>query len=178
MLGNCSIPNCNRRNVVIVRKMCGRHYQYQYRHGTPEIANHPIAPLKISKGWAMWLAAVLDCEGWIGMMQSTRSNGIAYWASIGVGNTNPKLIKTLRRLTRIGCISKSDRGRHNKPIYMWTVTKYEHVRSLLLAVIPHLLLKRRQAEIILSLPPKNTRANALKRKLKTRLSALNRKGIR
>jgi hypothetical protein len=142
------------------------------------VANVEIVPLPLSREEAAWLAAVIDCEGWIGMSKSTRSNGVGYWAVVGVGNTNVKLIDRLFALTGIGVVNLSTRAniKNSKPCHMWTVTRYEHVRALLMAIRPFLILKDAQADLILSLPPKHAKANEEKARVKAQLSVLNKKG--
>lgn len=125
-----------------------------------------------------WLAAVLDCEGWIGMFKSTRHNGIVYWSAVGVGNTNPLLTERLRQLTGVGHVHGAQPKNQNaKYKYTWVVNKYEDVRFILRQVRPYLILKQAQADLITGLPPKHTKANALKADVKAKLSVLNRKGV-
>ena len=173
----CIVNGCERTDVKALG-MCNRHYHYNHRHGHPEIkkAKHEVLP--ICERDAAWLAAVIDCEGWIGMFKSTRDNGVAYWAGVGVGNTNPILTTRLRQLTGLGRVhGVQQKDANAKYKYTWMVNRYEDVRVLLLTVLPHLLLKREQAYLILSLPPKNTKAVELKAQIKARLSVLNKKGV-
>ena len=175
--GKCKVSGCKYFGKLD-KGACGKHYQYFWRHGRYTIPNPVIKPIHMTKCHAMWLAGVIDCEGWIGMFaQYRKSKASAFWGAVGVGNTNPKLVHHIKALTKVGRINISDRGKRNKPLHMWTVGRHEHVKSLLLTVKPYLLLKRKQAELVLSAPPKHTKANALRLRIKQKLTILNRKGI-
>ena len=175
--GKCKVAGCKYFGKLD-KGVCGKHYQYFWRHGRYTIPNPVIKPIQLTKCQAMWLAGVIDCEGWIGMFAQYRKNrSSAFWGSVGVGNTNPKLLKRIKAWTKVGRINVSDRGKRNKPLHMWTVARHEHVKALLLAVKPYLLLKREQADLVLSAPPKHTKANALRLRIKEKLTILNRKGI-
>lgn len=101
----------------------------------------------------VWLAAVLDCEGWIGMSWGYRKHGKAYWPRIGVGNTDYRLIKRLMDLTGVlsvrHYISKNPNAKEQ---WHWKSDKRSDVDRILKAALPYLILKREQAEAILSLP--------------------------
>lgn len=170
----CVIITCrrNRRHL----KWCGRHYAYQWLHGYPEIPDPSIKLFRISKHNAIWLAAVVDCEGWIGMMRTRRGGGYAYWVRIGVGNTNIRLIRRIKQITHIGRVYLSTRLKPAKDLWQWNVDRNLEVKRLLKTIYPYLILKRRQAILILKSPPKHTKNRTLRMKLWNDLHLLNKKG--
>ena len=170
----CAVVACGRTDVVGASGFCHKHYTYNKRHGHPEIADVPTQPLALSERDAAWLAAVLDCEGWIG----TCGTKGRFHNRIGVGNTNPKLIVRLLALTGFGSARNvTPKSPRAKPQIHWNVNRKEEIRAILLAVLPHLILKTQQAELVLALPPKNTKANARRVATHLALRALNKKGI-
>lgn len=125
----------------------------------------------------MWLAAVIDCEGWIGLFQRANKNATVYWPAIGVGNTNRALTDKLFALTQRGYHLKRARPRPAKDVFTWTVSKRADVDDLLVTIRPYLLLKGAQADLVLSLPALNVRDNAARASIKAKLTVLNRKGV-
>jgi hypothetical protein len=124
----------------------------------------------------MWLAGVIDCEGWIGMIKNNRRNITVHYGAIGVGNTNKLLIDKIVYLTGIGNVNFSDRKPPAKPLYTWSVTRSDDVHALLLTIRDHLILKQKQADLVLLSPPKNERNPELRKKLAEQLTSLNKKG--
>lgn len=120
----------------------------------------------------MWLAAVIDCEGWIGLMRTGRS----YCAGIGVGNTNRALTDKLFALTKRGTCTARERPAPAKDIVQWMVTRRADVDDILITIRPYLILKGAQADLLLSLPPRHAKDKAARDAIKQQLSALNKKG--
>ena len=174
----CKVQGCKYVGRLILG-WCRKHYHYAHLNGgTPTIPDPVIKALPLTKCWAMWLAGVIDCEGWVGMFKCTKRNGTSFWCAVGVGNTNPILTNKLKSLTGCGRINGAQPPTPNaKYKYTWMVNKHNDVKRVLKTIRPYLLLKKRQADIILSLPPRNTQANALKKRLKAKLTVLNRKGV-
>lgn len=125
----------------------------------------------------MWLAAVIDCEGWIGLTQHERANATVYYGGVGVGNTNRILIDKLRSITGLGNCMERARPAPAKDVFQWMVSKRDDVDDLLVSIRPYLILKGEQADLLLSLPPLHTRDNAARAAIKARLAVLNRKGV-
>jgi hypothetical protein len=128
---------------------------------------------------AAWLAAVLDCEGWIGMSWGKRGNGKVYWPRIGVGNTDYRLIQKLVDVTGVPyvrhVIPKSEKHREQ---WHWKADRRDDVARILLAVLPYLVIKRAQAEAILSLPGWHVKDHAARTNVHDLCQRLNRKGPR
>lgn len=177
-VGQCQGRGCTYHGPLEIKKFCPKHFQYFWRHGYPDIPEHDAKPIEMEEKWALWLAGVIDCEGWIGLFQSSRKNGVAHWAGVAVGNTNQLLIDRISSLTGVGSVSFVKRPKPAKHIHRWAVNKVSDVRAVLLAIRPHLILKAAQADLILSLPPPNTRATKLRAEIKKKMTILNRKGRR
>lgn len=174
--GPCRHPTCDR---VGQRKLgyCTKHYAYFHNNGVAEPPSHRPKRLPVSSAIAHWLAAVIDCEGWIGATRTQRSHGFVYVFGVGVGNTNIKLIQRLTEITGMGYTSTvTPRMTNAKDKHMWNVVRYEDVRNFLVTVRPHLILKQRQADIVLSLPPKHTRAQEARKAAYDECARLNKKG--
>ena len=169
----CLVSGCARTDLL-GRGLCRKHYQYERRHGNPEIPSVEVSPLDISERDAAWLAAVIDCEGWIGTC-GTRGR---FHNRIGVGNTNARLISRLVEITKCGSvrnvIPKNPRA---KPQVHWNVSRKDEIRAIILAIMPHLILKVEQAKLVMSLPPKHTKDNARRVETHLALRTLNKKGI-
>lgn len=171
----CSVDGCCRSDIVALG-LCGKHYQYQWRHGIPEPVEHRV-PMHLIERDAAWLAAVLDCEGWIGMSWNNRKHGIVYWPRLGVGNTSYALIERLIAITGVDSVRYVlPKNVKAKEQWHWIVNKREDVDGILLAVLPHLVVKRAQAEAILSLPMKNARDADARKFVHDLCRKLNKKG--
>ena len=170
----CLVNGCDRTDVV-GRGLCRKHDLYEKRHGYPEIAPDKNEPLPLSERDAAWLAAVIDCEGWIGTC-GTRGK---YHNRIGVGNTNPRLIERLVAMTGCGSVRyvSKPKSPNAKPQWHWNVHRRDDIRAILLAILPHLILKDAQARLVLALPPKHTKDNAQRVATHLALRALNKKGV-
>ena len=132
---------------------------------------------------AKWLAGVLDCEGWIGMCRNYRKGGNAegwstFYCGITVGNTNRILITHLLKLTGVGYYSRFDiKDGVRKVRHAWDVRRRQDVRDVLTSVRPYLILKGKQAQLILSLPKEFKHIPLKREKVYWQLRTLNKKGI-
>lgn len=173
--GPCRIEACSNVGKRILG-LCRRHYSYFYSTGIEEIPKHTPQALQVSPEVAHWLAAVIDCEGWIGATRAKRKHGYCYTFGVGVGNTNIKLINRLVEITGMGRTSKVVLESNAKDKHMWEVFVYEDVRNFLATIRPYLILKQRQADIVLNLPPKNARAVEERKAAWDECHRLNKKG--
>jgi hypothetical protein len=176
--GHCTVDNCTYFGKL-VKGFCSTHFQYFWRHGVATVAertNRNPQILPISEGWKQWIAGIIDCEGWIGIMRSARKNGIAYCGRVGVGNTNSILTSKLIEITKIGCCKQHIRHAPAKNMWQWNVSKRKDVDDLLVTIRPYLLLKKEQADLLLSLPPLHTKDGTIRSIVQSRLAVLNRKG--
>ena len=102
---------------------------------------------------------------------------MAYWMSVGVGNTDSRLTNRLCELTGFGKVRFVDnKGTKNKDQFHWNVWRQDEVKSILLTVSPYLILKRTQAELLLSTPGRNIVDNSRRAELYRLIGVLNKKG--
>ena len=177
-VGPCIAQPCDYIGPLESGKHCRKHDMRLRTHGTTDLVYKRPPPLNLAPEDCAWVAACLDCEGWIGIMRAQKIGRFSYFARLGVGNTNRKLCDTLLDLTKCGNITFSKRNYPNKDLYMWNVHRREQLDALLLAVRGRLILKQEQADILLDLPPKNARAVKEREQAYVRLKALNKKGRR
>ncbi len=174
----CRAPGCERTDQDALG-LCHKHYAYYRRHGVYEPRIASDTPISLTESEAAWLAAVIDCEGTITMMQSARGRSYACWPAIFVGNTDIRLIRRLEDMTGCGTVRcvvpKNPRA---KPQWHWSVRKQADVRAILLGIRGHLLLKRQQADIVIALPRPNEKANSVRKTARDLITDLNRKGFR
>jgi hypothetical protein len=110
----------------------------------------------LSATQAAYIAGIFDGEGTITINRTKQEqyHNWSYTPNCFVTNTNEELLHWLRNSTRVGRISESDRYRkeNHKRAYRWKLYTKE-VRQLLEAIQPFLVIKKRQAEIILEFLP-------------------------
>lgn len=171
----CAVDNCERSDLEH-GGLCMKHYAYNLRHGHPQPMGWATERLALSPRDAAWLAAVLDCEGTIGI--SRRSDGVGrYFTFVSVGNTNPLLIERISALVPGGRTRFIPRQGRAKDVFEWKVSRAERVRALLLAISDDLILKREQARIVLEeWPPLHAKAGLERAAAHAKVAALNRKG--
>lgn len=99
---------------------------------------------------AAWLAGYLDGEGSF-MIRSSIKDGYRYWfAMVSAASTNEAILERCMDLTG-GKITQWQRGStlHAKPSKIWMATG-RYLNGILPFIIPHLIVKREAAEILLS----------------------------
>lgn len=175
--GPCKHPTCDR---VGQRKLgyCTKHYAYFHINGIPEPVKRAPKKLRICATDVAWLAAVIDCEGWIGLRRrkSKVHNGWAYWGSVGVGNTNKLLIDKLVAITGVGKVAFRAKRPPAKDQYDWNLWSYDEVRDFLVTIRPRLILKGAQADIILAMAAKSAQDPTGRRLAWEACARLNKKG--
>ena len=101
-----------------------------------------------------------------------------FYCGITVGNTNKILITHLLKLTGVGCYSRFDiKDGVRKVRHAWDVRRRQDVRDVLTSVRPYLILKGKQAQLILSLPKEFKHIPLKREKVYWQLRTLNKKGI-
>lgn len=170
----CSVKTCNSSRVS--KGYCNRHYQYYYHHGFPEIPEDTFLPFDISYANREWIAAIIDGEGCIRMTKGFRGKGLAYWPMISVNNTKKRLLDELLRRTGIGGIAYSDRPKPANPVWTWTVGDRENILRLCVTLLPHLILKRRQARLLLMLPKRHEKHTTRRARIYKLLRSCNKVG--
>lgn len=101
---------------------------------------------------AIWLAGLLDGEGYIGLVNRTPEIGRQHFRSYTtVAGTDLRLMDALQERTRAGRVYKHKRTgneRTKKLAYTWRLTAEEQ-RKWLPRVLPFLVIKKEQAEALL-----------------------------
>ena len=100
--------------------------------------------------WA-YVAGVIDSEGTIGLSLVTdkRNNTKSLNAYILVSNTQYELVDYLNTRIAHSAIVKTMRGGRRKAIYRWQAVAWPIILVILKNCLPHLVLKREQAELLL-----------------------------
>lgn len=101
---------------------------------------------------AAWLAGFIDGEGSLMISRRSRSKCTEWSALLAVSNTDMRLIDRCRLLASGGVIAHVDmtnRG-NAKDAYIWTL-KGPRLTAVLDAILPHLVAKRRQAELLIEI---------------------------
>ena len=145
------------------------------------------------------LAAIIDCEGSIGIHRSRHGHACFYFPAIQICNTNFDLIKeVLRILAKYGIdLYHSD---HNvktsrylkngwKPAHNIRITGLRRTTRLLMLVTPYLVAKRAQAELVTQFTTRRIKKDndhgwvrqpydPFEMSIITRLSKINKRGLR
>lgn len=168
----CAVDTCARTDLE-AGGLCNRHYAYNLRHGHPEVTRPADVTLALTATESAWFAAVIDCEGTIGISRT----GQRYFTFVSAGNTNPLLIERIAKLAGGGRIRFVPRPGRAKDLYEWKASKAETVRSILNAIRGDLLLKREQARLILEeWPVLHAKEAGRRAVVHAQVAALNRKG--
>jgi len=95
-----------------------------------------------------YMAGLIDGEGGIKININHRTPGIIFVASIVLGMTHKETVERIAEIigTKISCQKKK---MPQKPMYMVGIFKQEDVEQILLELMPYLITKRRQAELVL-----------------------------
>jgi len=115
----------------------------------------PQEPLPISPTQAAYLAGLIDGEGTItvNLYRSTRQGrhpALVPW--VGVFNTDPTLLEWLTATTGLAHLHRMRKNptKNAKMVYEWKVKAVADVARLLKTILPYLVIKRRQAELVLA----------------------------
>jgi hypothetical protein len=96
-----------------------------------------------------YIAAMFDGEGTIGVYRSTSSTRQSYVPVAQVYNTNLTLLDYLKGITQIGQVKPLNAGTAKHKASCHWVLNHRDMKYLLPLVHPHLIIKQRQAEIVL-----------------------------
>lgn len=109
----------------------------------------------------VYLAGIFDGEGSCCISRTilTKRRGAVYQVVLRVSMTD-KTVPVLLHARFGGCLSESDRGVRRKHIYVWQAKSKVAVATLR-ALLPSLLVKRRQAEVCLDLQERILRRRSL-----------------
>jgi LAGLIDADG DNA endonuclease family protein len=90
-----------------------------------------------------YIAGLFDGEGCINLMYSKGSVSV----KVSISQKNRSLLELVKEFTQKGGI----RSMTNKSCCEWSMTKREDVKTFLTAVVPHLILRKTEAEIAIQL---------------------------
>lgn len=146
---------------------------------------------ELIEGHKWYTAGIVDGEGTICITKGTNKRGKepAYGLFCVVTNTNIILPKWLLAKTGIGKVSLKTRNGANihkwKPAYQW-VLRTDEIAKFLPQILPYLLLKQRQAELMLefigakravsSFSPLTMEESVLKQLIFEEMAELNKRG--
>lgn len=102
---------------------------------------------EVDKGY---IAGMIDGEGTISISQFHRNGGITLIPYIKIGNTNKDVITYLHE--RIGGNAQTRHrpgNDHHKPCYYTVTSSGARVLGLLPEILPYLIIKRKQAELLM-----------------------------
>lgn len=100
-----------------------------------------------------WLGALIDGEGSIMLINRSRSRGQGfYWRpQVGIYNTDTRLMEALKDRVGTGSVyahTRTPKENQKKTSYRWNLNATQ-IRALLPSVLPWLILKKEQAELLL-----------------------------
>ena len=148
----------------------------------------PVPKVVLEETQKAWLAALIDGEGWIGIVKEKRAgnvSGARYYANVEIANTKRDLLDAVTRCVGEAFVYLKDHriGQVNhKKMYSVRIKK-RAIPSLLEQIKPYLVIKRRQAEIVLELcrvkaetPMRASQNHDIQESLRNQCRALNRRG--
>ncbi len=134
-----------------------------------------------------YLAGILDGEGCLCIHHRTNRGRLSHAANISVVNTNARLIRWIQKRFGGGTRLREWNNGKYKDSWTWSLCGGAEITAVLTAILPYLVIKQEQAELILEFctthksrggVPKLTDEVIQRRaQMKARLSVLNRKGI-
>lgn len=120
-------------------------------NGSTYTKNKTILPLTDTEG--AYIAGIIDGEGNIALSKKSNGvgnkRGVAFRPYVNVANTNLELIEWLSKTTGLGSTVVIKRTHENrKTAYRWCLWS-QQARQVIMAVFPYLIVKRRQAKLLL-----------------------------
>ncbi|MFO0877587.1 MAG: hypothetical protein U0840_09445 [Gemmataceae bacterium] len=147
----CECVACGRRFKAVPKEVRGGRWICPCQQGLrPRTVVPKGNPLSVSD--LAYLGGLIDGEGYVGILKPKRSHregrpGFQAYATIG--HTSLELLNKVQQMVGLGKIHdrKATNVRHKRSYQLdW---KPNHLRELLPQLLPHLRLKRRQAELVL-----------------------------
>lgn len=140
-----------------------------------------------------YLAGILDGEGNLGIKRGKGARFPLYQIIVRVGMCDTKVVKRLHEGFGGGYAVYPTKKANHRPAHYWYTTNHVLIKSLLVRLLPHLIVKKKQAKILLKFidvmanwkrkmgysNPPLTKSEVKKREvLFQQAKELNRKGIR
>ena len=111
-------------------------------------------PRPITDLEAVWLAAVIDCEGTVCVSASDRHRGNSFdihaQVLISVANTNFDLLDKVRTICDCGNINGPHIPKKGQPHFDWRVKNIGNCRRILERTLPWLIVKKSRAEDLIT----------------------------
>ena len=120
--------------------------------GKSRLRETTISVTQLTPGQKGYLAAFLDGEGGIQITKSLRKNRrrrLSLHPVVYFTNTNYEAIRSIRDWLRAGVVIVQRDKRGYRPTYALHITGIRNITQLLVALQPLLIIKRRQAELML-----------------------------
>ncbi len=115
----------------------------------------------MKKCQAAYLAALVDGEGYVGLVKRKRKNGFGYEPKVVIANTNETL-RDIHEEIGLGRIFVDKRNKKSKSILIWTIP-VKQAKVLIERLLPYMRLKKRQAELWLQAVELNSKRKACER---------------
>ncbi len=137
----------------VVDAACKRRKRKRKQMERETVRTNPFVSLSVAQ--LAYLAGIVDGEGNIGVNKQVPRKGVGrsiiYVPRICVTNTSQSLLCFMLAVTGTGTITtKADNVLSEKTCYQWTVSS-RTAGDFAEAILPYLVVKRRQAEIIIEL---------------------------
>ena len=126
---------------------CQREQRIVKRYGVTREERLSVAPIELTVGVAAYAAGIIDGEGSFFLGPAGKDRHVAM--CLQVANTNADIIHWLQRTFGGGMSQAHPASPRCKIPFQWMLTS-RGVRKILPALLPYLIIKRRQAEIILA----------------------------
>jgi hypothetical protein len=98
----------------------------------------------------IYLSGILDGEGCITVGAGKRETCINYNPIVVVQNTSKELIEWLQKTFGGQVYLSKKETKKTRAAWTWRITKKKRIELLLLAVLPYILVKREQANLLLA----------------------------
>ena len=96
-----------------------------------------------------YLAGFVDGEGYIGIARARRFNGVSYGVHLDIGNTNKNIVKEIQKFIGI----KRKIKEYDRPTKFYRIYYTgDSCRAVLGNLLPYLIVKKQQAEIVSNFP--------------------------
>ena len=138
-----------------------------------------------------YLAAMIDAEGCVGLAAVKSRTALpefplGFIPRVLVTNSHLGLLELIKSVVGYGTLYHAKKNSTNpnwSPIHRWTAAA-NHARQLLADVLPYLVIKRRQAELVIAFPKRTARGAgqgtvyATQRAMFDECAALNLRGLK
>lgn len=118
--------------------------------------------MRLSKTQAAYIAGVIDGDGYIGLSKKRtldQRSGYSYRPVVSVSNTKVELLFWLEQITGVGSICAMKRSNlAHKQAFIWQ-TWSQRAADILRLILPYLILKKKQAELMVSYTEKHGGSN-------------------